>query len=68
MSLNGLHRFAPSVLREALGLPPREPLNITDDAVFERWCALPETDTRTLEEFGQDGGASPRPSNHSHFE
>lgn len=42
-----------------LALPP---LDVTDPATLDRWCASPSYDTRTLEEFAAAGGARTIPS------
>ena len=39
------------------------PLDVSDPATFDRWCALPEEDDRTLEEFAADGGKPMFPPN-----
>lgn len=46
--------------------PPRAPiqqLDVSDPGTFERWCAAPAHDTRTLEEFAADGGYPVFPPN-----
>jgi hypothetical protein len=32
------------------------PLDASDPATFDRWCATPEHDTRTFDEFVAEGG------------
>lgn len=42
---------------------PRAPLDATDSSTLELWCAQPEFDTRSLEEFAAEGGRPMGPPN-----
>jgi hypothetical protein len=41
----------------------RNPLDVSDPETFDRWCSAPAWDTRTIEEFAEDGGYPAFPPN-----
>jgi hypothetical protein len=63
MSLAGFHLLRPTIAESiTLGLPITR-LDVSDPQTMERWCATPDYDTRTLEEFAADGGYPAGPPN-----